>query len=193
MPMSECQRFFQQHAAGGALSKEIQRIDAPTQLAWEAQAVSLHSPCAVGDHEQLARQVLDPAFFDAATGEVRPTLFEDVSSRGASTNRMMYTSEQQLHARGIDRATQSSAQSTHPKTYIGFVSLPVLDVRSIMADLDGTQRRAFGVYDTGQKTDPSHADICQLISDRAVARSVRSQLYQMAKGALCKPGTPKAP
>ncbi|MDN5842914.1 MAG: hypothetical protein L0H54_05650 [Alcaligenaceae bacterium] len=131
--------------------------------------------------------MLDPAFFDAATGEPKPTLFEDTSSRGASTNRRQYVSDQQLHARGIERAAQATAQSTRPKTYIGFVSVGARDVRSITTELNGAPCRAFGVYDTAQESDPSHADICQLIRGRAAARSVRSQLYQLAKGTLCRP------
>lgn len=185
--MTDCQAFFQRHATGGELSRELQRIDMRTQLEWEAEKVSAHSPGPVVDGEQLARQVLDPAFFDVDTGEVKPTLFDDASSRGASTNRREYASDSQLHARGMQRAAQASAQSTRTKTYVGFVSLHAKDVRHIMADVDGTSRRAFGVYDTAQESDSSHADICQLISGRVAARRIRSQLYQLVRGTLCKP------
>lgn len=185
--MSDCREFFRRHALGHALSRELQQIDEQTQLAWEAETASEYSPCPVGNQEQLARQVLDPAFFDADTGEVKPTLFDDASSRGASINRRQYLTDQQLHAKGNDRVLQALARNTHPKRYIGFVSLAAQDVRRIMAVLNGMQSRAFGVYDTAEASDPSHADICQLLADRAVGRSVRSQLFQLAKGALCKP------
>jgi hypothetical protein len=179
----DCHSFFTQYSTSGCLSRALQQIDETTLLVWEVASVTTCSPGAVAQSEYLARQVLDPAFFDASTGEIKPTLFDDASSRGASVNRCSYATDLELHARGVSRAEEAAAHSTTPKTYIGFVRLRTSDVRAVFFE----GRRAFAVYDTASPSDPSHADVCQLISGKRAGRSVRSRLFQLSKGLLCRP------
>jgi hypothetical protein len=40
------------------------------------------------------------------------------------------------------------------------------------------------VYDTAKSNDPSHADICQLVKTKEMEKSVRVQLYWLAKDRL---------
>lgn len=183
--VAAAREFFCKHSGTGTLSQALRKMDPENRVAWESVSVSVHSPGVVGRNEVLARQVLDPAFFDASTGRIKPTLFDDASSRGASVNRVKHAPVPKLHELGRARALSASAHCTVPKTYIGFVHLDVVAVRSIAADGDQGSHRAFGVYDTALKSDCSHADICQLVSGRATGRSVRSRLYQLSKNTLC--------
>jgi hypothetical protein len=177
----KCVEFFQQDAGNIELCKELQKLSEDVQIVWESESASPDSPGIVEDAEILARQVLDPAFYDQATGEPKPTLFEHASSVGASVNRLLHTTSDQVHEHGKARALERSDPGK-PKTYVGYVTVNAGEVRRVVTGGNAIgRRRGFGIYDTALPNDTSHADVCQLVSDRAQGRSVRLQLFELAK------------
>jgi hypothetical protein len=187
-PQTDMRAFFAAHAGAGALSRHLQSVDPATRVRWESLSASDYSPGCVQNTEHLARQVLDPVYFDQKSGEVKPTLFDDASSRGASVNRMDHLQEADLHALGRTRAEQSTARSTVPKTYMGFVCVRTDAVRALQHEDQGMKLQAFGVYDTAHGSDPSHADICQLVAaGKMIGRSLRTRLFQLSKNSFHRP------
>lgn len=183
--------FFAKHKDEGKLSKEIQTVDAERQVAWESISCVDCSPGAVLDEEILCRQILHPVHVDKETGAVKPTVFDDVSSRGASVHRRGYISDAQMIATMNARVEASHIASPEaPKrSMVGYVPVSVQVVRSIKnPTMDGGGRRQLGVYDTAKEDDPSHADICLLVSGKIESKENRAILFNLVKDKLVKLG-----
>jgi len=156
-----------------------------TQVACELESASVHSPSPVQNIEVLVRQVVDPTHFDHVTGTIKPTFFDDAANIGASCHRVQYTTETQI--RQMTERRVALANQNPPKTglrsAIGYASVSAIDVRSITT-AGNPSRRGAAIYDTAKSDDISHADICQLVSGRQEGRSVRAQLWELAKDRL---------
>lgn len=87
-----CQDFFENNAEP---QKELvpKLIATGNGLEWSDLTASKFSPGVVANEEKLCRQVVHPAFYDEANDEVTNTLYDDVCSRGMSTNRLNFGTE----------------------------------------------------------------------------------------------------
>lgn len=181
-----CREFFQANAENKERCKALQAIPLTEQLAWEGETASEHSPAVVGHSEVLCRHVENPTHFDALNGTIKPNFFDDASNKGASVNRLSHTSiaaVQQCAQAKVD-ATNESPPLTGLRKLIGYTTITAAEVRAVFTPTPSL--RALGVYDTAKPDDPSHADICQLVSGRQQGKSVRAQLYQIAKNRLVR-------
>ena len=179
--------FFALHKDGGDLAKKIQDLPCSVQIAWEQIAVCADSPGPVVNTELLLRQIVCPVHFDFETNEVKPNLFEDAISKGASIHRLSHTTEEKI----VDIAQQRvysqniNPPKTGPRTLIGYVSIAAHAARAVRVDVEGfRERQVLAIYDTANDKDQSHADICLLRRQKQAEISVKSQLYLLAKGSL---------
>lgn len=184
----KCKEFFDSVKRGESkLSKELQTRSESIQVAWEDESASSYSPGVVQNAEVLARQIVDPTHFDRVTGTIKPTFFDDAASIGASCHRLNYIDYQTIQKMTEQRVAQANQNppSTGPRTAIGYASVTAKEVRSIRPG-SNPNRRGSAVYDTAKSDDNSHADICQLVSNRQEGKSVRAQLWELAKNRLMK-------
>ena len=181
-----CREFFQANAENKERCKALQAIPLTEQLAWEVETASEHSPAVVGRGEVLCRHVENPTHFDALNGTIKPNFFDDASSKGASVNRLSHTTiaAVQRCAQAKVDATNKSPPLTGLRKLIGYTTITAAEVRAVFTPTPSL--RALGVYDTAKPDDPSHADICQLVSGKKQGKSVRAQLYQIAKNRLVR-------
>lgn len=185
--------FFAANKDGGELAKKIQGLSYSEQLDWEQFSVCAESPGPVKDEEMLVRQILNPVHFDIEADEVKPNLFEDVISKGASTHRSNHCSEEMILNIALDRVAVQNVNppKTGLRTLIGYVSISALAVRNLSVDVDSLRdKRVLAVYDTANKKDSSHTDICLLQRQKQAELSVKSQLYLHAKGTLKRTDRP---
>jgi len=181
--------FFETNKGNPQKCKLLQNESAETLAAWENEAVSPESPGIVDDDEMLYQQIVDPTHINPVEQALMPTAFQDSANKGMSVNRIVHSSLAQLIERGSARATKFNSENPDrpPRTLWGFAKFKARRIREIFDE--STQQRAFYVYDTANKDDPSHADICQGVRDvKQVRRSVRFSLYDLAlePGALEK-------
>lgn len=180
-----CREFFEANSDDLQYCKTLQQHSETTQISWEGQSASQHSCSPVGDNELLARQVVDPTHFDKVTGTIKPTFFEDASSKGASCHRLTCINIEDVQK--ITEARVTLANQNPPPTglreAIGFTLISACEVRSIRTS-GAESRRGAAVYDTAKKDDSSHADICQLVSGKKEGKSVRAQLFLLTKDRL---------
>ena len=176
MAANPCEEFFEKHADCDEKVKELQKL--PEALAWEKISASPHSPGIVNPGEVLGRQVTHPTFYDENKQKIKPSWFDDATSRGMSTDRLAYTTTRDIADRAIARAAKWNTDNPTkpPRTFHSIGKLAVDDVRSLT--FESTQ--AFAIYDTALKTNVAHADIC-LVAASKEARSLRVSLYEMAE------------
>jgi hypothetical protein len=144
-------------------------------LSWEKQTASPYSPGAIADGEQLCRYWINPVHYDEGTGKLKATAFEDAAHIGLSINRLPYTTLDQIRAIASDRVDQENHRRAGgpQRRLVGYSLFHASLPRSVQTN-DG--QRAFAVYDTANASDPSHGDVCQLVSNAQGARSARSQM-----------------
>ncbi len=180
-----CREFFESSKGDQEYCKKLQLISMAEQVAWESETASAYSPAPVEDHEVLCRQVLDPTHFDKVTQTITPNFFDDASSRGASCHRLGATTLDAVKQIALNRVNEVNKcpPSTGPRILIGFTTIKASEVRAIMTS-EPDPKRGAGVYDTGKADDFSHSDICQLVSSKQHGRSIRAQLFLLAKNRL---------
>jgi hypothetical protein len=180
-----CRQFFDVNKENREYCKLLQEMPECQQLTWEKLSASEFSPGIVESNEELLRRVEDPTHFDSATGLIKPTFFDDASSKGASCFRLSHTTVSEIaeNARKHIAEVNKNPPSTGPRTAIGYATFTANEVRKVFPASEPARRGA-GVFDTGQKNDPAHADVCQLVSSKQASKSVRAQLFLIAKGRL---------
>lgn len=186
-----CRDFFESNRGDKEVCKKLQVLPEAKQVSWELEPASAHSPGVVANDEQLCRQVLDPTHFDSVSGTIKPTFFDDASDKGASCHRLGFASPDSVRAMTVARAEAMNVNppATGPRTAIGYTTFGAEEVRSIRtAPLTPAQegRRGAAVYDTALPEDVSHADVCQLVAGRQEGKSVRAQLWKLAKDRLVR-------
>jgi hypothetical protein len=179
MPGNACRDFFAEHAEDKQKVKALQKV--PDALAWEEEIASEHSPGIVKNEELIVRQVTHPTFFDDATQKIKPIWFDDVTNKGFSSDRLAFTTVEQVVERAQARAEERNAKpensEKHPVTVHSLGKLAVSRIREVACD----DSRAFGVYDTALSENIAHADVCQLAHGTQAARSIRYELYSMTE------------
>lgn len=176
-----CREFFESNLENKESCKLLQNLNSDEQLAWETESASEYSPGPVSDTEMLCRHVLHPVHFDSQNNNIKPTFFDDASGKGASVNRLQHTNIDQIRDAAQTRVetTNKNPPSTGLRQLIGYSNVTANEVRGIFTGVPS--RRAMAVYDTAKSDDPSHADICQLVKSKELGKSVRAQLYLLAK------------
>lgn len=187
-----CCKFFDENRCDKDICKKLQAFPELTQIAWESESASCHSPGVVANDELLCRQVLDPTHFDPVSGTIKPTFFDDASNKGASCHRLAHISHQAVREMADARtaAVNINPPATGSRTAIGYTTFEASEVRSIRLAASSLPavlpRRGAAVYDTGLPEDNSHADVCQLVAGRQEGKSVRAQLWKLAKDRLVR-------
>lgn len=175
--------FFEQHSIADARLKELQTKPEATQVAWETETCSRHSPGPVQDEEYLIRAFDQPTHY--RDGEILPAAFTDVAVRGLSCNRLNYTSIRDALARSLERVAQANARRAingAERQMVAYATFSVAHLRSLTCG--DPPRRGLAVYDTGLEDDPSHADVCLLVSGKQAERSLRSSLFTATRETL---------
>lgn len=130
------------------------------------------SPGPVGNKEILARFVTTE-YWDEQTGKVKSAAFAHAGTVGMSVTRLDHRSEEELKMQ-----ERSKDGEPEPRRYVGYLLARCEDIRQIRSD--GPQ--AFGTYDTAQRDNPAHADVCQAQAIRA--RSKGSELRRALQRAF---------
>lgn len=156
------------------LWKEASRFD------WENLPASMHSPCPVGEDEELARVVISPIHIDAESGEITLAFVSDVKNKGGSADRLAHCTLDEAITRSttIQADKNSRATPDRQRSVQGVALFNAKRLRSLSTS-SGTQ--AFGIYDTGQPDNEGHADVCQLVADEKEARSARWDLLMLTR------------
>lgn len=179
-----CREFFKNNAENKERCKALQAIPLHSQLAWEKETASEFSPGLLTHDELLCRHVVNPQHFDPVNRAIKPTFFDDASDKGASVNRLGHTTVEAIQQGAQTRVnkTNENPPQTGPRELIGYTTVTTAEVRQISAG--EPLRQGLSVYDTANFDDISHADICQLVGGKQEGKSVRAQLYQLAKSRL---------
>lgn len=183
MPSESALEFFEQYPIAEARLTELQAKPEATQVAWEAENCSRHSPGPLQDEEWLIRAFDQPIHY--RDGEILPAAFTDVAVRGLSCNRLNYTSIEAALTRSSERVTQANARRAingAERQTVAYATFSVAHLRSLMCG--DPPRRGLAVYDTGLEDDPSHADVCLLVSGKQAERSLRSSLFAATRETL---------
>lgn len=154
---------------------------------WEKEIASAHSPGPVLDSEILYHQILNPTNLNEHQNGLIPVSFDTAAGVGMSTNRIDHATIEELIELGRNRArahNEKFPNSPQPRSFWGFVPIPVEKVRAILSKVTNT--RALFVYDTANPDNTSHADICQGTKDRRGIRAARLDLYDLVKGNLIR-------
>jgi hypothetical protein len=171
----ECKEFFENNRDNREKCKLLQSMP-EVALAWEAFcSASDLSSGRVGDNEMLYRQIYQPIHFDTETRKLKPTAFDDVANKGLSVNRALLESRQAVEKKARAKAERDRLRRPD-RFFYGLASIVCKDMRCILSST--TQKQAFCIFDTALQDDLSHADVCQIISGKQEARSVRSKLYE---------------
>lgn len=184
-----CKDFFSDNAHNPERCKLLQKMPRDEVLSFEketASDLSTHGP--VADEELLWRQIVNPVHYDAPNGQLKATAFSDVSDKGGSVNRGFANKADLLAAAQKRVETMNARRAVPDASLIGLVALECGAVRAIETppDQNGNRLRGFIVVDTALPHDPSHADICQIVSQPGHSRSVRSALVELANDYLQK-------
>lgn len=178
-----CIEFFKKNADNRERCKELQNLSQAEVLEYELSTASIYSPGPVKNTEHLWRQILSPTHFDANKNEWKVSAFSDVSSIGGSVNRGFANYDGLVEAAKKRVVELNEKAPLRGEKLFDLVRFECKDVRSIATNLNtpgGVFIRGFVVLDTATINDSSHADICQIVSQPAQGRSVRSELLELA-------------
>jgi hypothetical protein len=119
----------------------------------EKYRMSLHSPGVVCDSERLARFVFSPFQVDKK-GRLNSGAFSHVHQKGCSIQRDTQASNDE-----ITLFIKQFIESRDDLAWKGLLVANSSSVRQIMTR--NSSQRAVCVYDTAEKENPSHGEICQ--------------------------------
>lgn len=131
--------------------------------------------------EQLALFVFSPLHFGKKG--IKPSIFSHVYTRGRSVQRDTVASEQEL----VEFA-RNFLGSREDFVWKGVLSAGCDSVRQIALGL--SSGRSLCVYDTAEKNNPAHAEICQAkyVIDEADRNELRAELFAaFNKGVIISP------
>ncbi|ARU23078.1 LysR family transcriptional regulator [Ralstonia solanacearum] len=173
--MTECATFFESNAGNKEKVKALQKIE--QRFVWEKeQKASRLSPGTVQDDEIIYRQLHLPTHIDKETGELKPTAFDDICNKGLSSDRLGYTTKEDIIARGVARAEEFNKTCTVPEKIRSLLAVARLSAADIRSHKDGNTQ-LLGVYDTALKDNTAHCDVCLLVGDEKSKRSARAHLF----------------
>jgi hypothetical protein len=135
--------------------------------------MSRSSPRPVADGETLARFVFHSVHWHKKTG-LKSSLFSQAHKNGCSIQRESLAEDSE-----IIRFLLSYLAKNSSHTWLGVVTGPCIDVRKITNDV-AHGRRTVCVFDTAQRPNPAHAELCQTryIINEADENELRAQLLR---------------
>ena len=134
--------------------------------------MSAHSPGPVGASESIARFVIDPLHVTRA-GNLKPSLFSHVATKGCSVQRDSIASTGELTA-----FIRSFLEGDQRFIWLGVVAANCDAVRNLLLPDEQARLRAVCVYDTAERDNPAHAEMCQTRHiQEADAIELRRQLF----------------
>lgn len=119
----------------------------------EKYRMSAHSPDVVDDSEKLARFVFSPYQVDKK-GKLKPSAFSHVYDKGCSIQRETIAENDEILL-----FINQFLEKREDHVWKGLLVAESSAVRKIL--IKNTSRRAACVYDTAEKENPSHGEICQ--------------------------------
>jgi hypothetical protein len=179
-----CRDFFEANVENNDICKDLQKLPIETQLAWEGESASIHSPGPIDNSEELIRYWLNPIHYDSVKRELKPTAFDEATRFGASINRLNHISHSEV--KGIAQARVDSWNADRgekpAREVIGYSTFKASEVREIFSGPDS--RRALAAYDTALTDDKSHGDVCQIATDAQGGKSARYFLRELTNRRL---------
>lgn len=180
-----CKELERQH--GGGNCKCVHYRERFPDCECEKCSVSDYSPGTAGDEEVLIRTLYSPFQINSETGHVDPVHFrQDALRRGLSVNRKRHTTEAELRAKIEAKIVRDIQDGKRRDRFYKVVTARCGDIRSLV-DEDG--RRQFCVYDTANRDDRSHADVCQTVDPppgttnrKSVRDGIGSRLFEVFLG-----------
>lgn len=133
--------------------------------------MSKHSPCPVGNDEVLAMFVFKPIQIDRK-GKLKPGLFDHVHEKGRSIQRDTIATKAEL-LKFVTRMLGSRDDFI----WKGLLLAQCHTVRNI--EIENSTKRSVCVYDTAEKENPAHGEICQThyVIDEADKIELRHELW----------------
>lgn len=180
-----CLEFFETTKGSRDRAKLLQEVPEETQLRWELERASDHSPEPIGADEVLVRTYHSPFHYDDETGTLKPTAFDDSADKGASVNRVGHTTLERIKDEALARVVAYNAANPGKpqRALIGYSEFQAAAARALHC-AGPPMRRGAGVYDTALPQDRSHGDIFQIAPNTQGGRSVRAQLRELANRTL---------
>lgn len=175
--MSECQLFFEKNSGKldivPMLCGEVNRFD------WELECASKHSPGPVIS-ESLCRHIQEPLYYNPQTASLTPDAFNDAFDKGLSTDRVVHTTDEAIISRGRQRDDDYRKKSPDkpPRT---LVALAYFDADEVRAFRSLCENQSFGIFDTADQLNQSHADVCSLVLGNQERRRARAHLDKIVK------------
>ena len=177
MSQNPCRTFFQLHELNQDKVKALNEQE--DRLKWEGLSASDYSPGIVDSGEVLCRILFDPIHFDQFTSTLKPSAFDDICNKGLSVNRVKHRGIAESLAAGAAQA-ETASRSRTPRSLYGHLVALASELRSVARE----GQRCLAIYDTAIPENPSHADVCMVVPDRAAFRSARAQLHDKYKSQL---------
>lgn len=153
-----------------------QRVAAINAVAPDCQCekhrMSKYSPGVVAHSESLARFVFSPMHVHKKNGTILPSIFSHVFSAGCSIQRNSLATVAELRAFVTDFIEEDDKRSWR--------GILLADCDSIRKIKDESNRRLACVYDSAEKNNPSHGEICQTqyVIDEADQVELRAALFE---------------
>lgn len=135
--------------------------------------MSRYSPGKILPDEQLARFAFHPIFYDKK-GNLKPNIFSHVHSAGCSVQRDTVATDSEITDFVFKVLREKPEWS-----WKGVLLANCSALRSILAK--DNKKRAACVYDTADKGNPAHAEICQtrhIGKDNGDENELRGQLFK---------------
>lgn len=126
---------------------------AAPDCACEKYRMGVHSPGVIDDSEMLARFVFSPYQVDKK-GRLKPSAFSHVYDKGCSIQRDTMVKNDEVLA-FVTQFLEKRADHV----WKGLLLAECSTVRKILTN--NASRRAVCVYDTAEKNNPAHGEICQ--------------------------------
>ena len=126
---------------------------AAPDCACEKYRMGVDSPGVIGDSEMLARFVFSPYQVDK-NGRLKSSAFSHVHDKGCSIQRDTMIENDEVLA-----FVKRFLESREDHAWKGLLLAECSTVRKIL--INNSSRRAVCVYDTAEKDNPAHGEICQ--------------------------------
>lgn len=133
--------------------------------------MSVHSPHRVENSEMLAMFVFSPIQINKK-GKLKPGIFDHVYGNGRSIQRDSIAKTEE-----ILKFVKQMLGRRDDLIWKGLLLAKCHAIRSIM--IEGTSKQAVCVYDTAEKDNPAHGEVCQsqYVVDEADRIELRSELW----------------
>lgn len=118
----------------------------------EFQKMSEFSSSPIGSTEQIARFVFSPMHINSKTGEIKPNIISHVFSRGCSVQRDTIAPHNEIERFVSNFLSSGDGKRSWDRVLIANCS----DLRNITIE----SKRALCLYDTAEKNNPAHGEIC---------------------------------